>query len=71
MMDKPAEDPIPATLHELAEALQAIGNYLSALRRSLAEADSRPPPAEVVERGVAQWARAQHAMRELRHLLED
>lgn len=53
-------------LHELAEALQATGGYLSALRQTNATAGSAELSAEVIERALSQWARAQHAMRELR-----
>jgi len=69
MADPQPADPASALFHELAEALQATGNYLGALRRSLGTGPGAPAEAEVMDRTIAQWARAQHAVRELRACL--
>lgn len=52
-------------LHELAEATQALGNYLSALDRDMARGGI-PPSREVLGRALAQYARVTHSLRELR-----
>lgn len=59
-------NPVTEILHELVEALQATGGYLSALRRSVGAEGRHIPDTEVIERALSQWARAQHAVRELR-----
>ena len=59
------------TLHELAEGLQATGNYLSALKHELSTGKAGVTPFEVTERAITQWARAVQATRELRALLAD
>lgn len=63
-------DSIPAALHELAEGLQATGGYLSALRRGQAAKEDDIVETEIIDRALAQWARARHALRELQVLLE-
>ena len=70
MAEKTPADQASALLHELAEALQATGAYLGALRHGMAGPGLRPPDAEIVERSLSQWARAQHALRELRTTLK-
>lgn len=69
MADNLRADPVSAQLHELAEALQATGNYLGALRHAMARPGGPLPEAEIIERALSQWARAQHALRELRAAL--
>lgn len=66
MTDCPDPDPLHTALHELAEGLQATGNYLGALRRRASKGGSVSTDIEVIEHALEQWARAQHAMRELR-----
>ena len=69
MTDCPEPDAVHATLHELAEGLQATGNYLGALRRQASRNGDAPADIEVIDRALEQWSRAQHAMRELRACL--
>lgn len=66
MVGEPGRVAICAMLHELSEALQATGNYLGALRRSMGEGSGQPPDAEVLEQAMSQLCRAHHATRELR-----
>ena len=58
-------------LHELAEALQSLGNYLGALRRGTRKDGGLPPDSEIMERAISQWGRAGHATRELLAQLEE
>jgi hypothetical protein len=63
------EKPTPASLvHELSEALTAIGNYLTAAKRML-DGEADPPGAtvpEVLERSLVQLSRAVEALRQIR-----
>lgn len=61
-----ASDRVAELLHELAEATQALGNYLSALRRDAASNARVPPSREIADRALSQYARSLHAIRELR-----
>lgn len=69
MADETPTDQAAALLHELAEALQAAGNYLGALRHGAGHTESGLSEREIVDRALSQWARAQHALRELRSYL--
>lgn len=69
MIDQSSPEPVFLMLHELAEAQQAIGNYLGALRRGMGGMGARPRETEVVERAISQLCRARHATHELRALL--
>jgi hypothetical protein len=71
MADDEHREPISETLHELAEGLRAAGNYLYALRRGGDKNGTAPVEMDVVNRALVQWARAQHAMRELRACLNN
>lgn len=72
MAEVRSTESVNALMHELAEGLQATGSYLSALRRTLRRAGTiGDDESEVIERALAQWARSQHAMRELRAFLCD
>lgn len=65
----PDPDPVHTAMHELAEGLQAAGNYLSALRHRAEVNGAAAADIETIDRALAQWARAKHAMRELRACL--
>ena len=61
--------PAPALLiHELAEALTAIGNYLTALSLMLnpGAAPDETTAQEVVEKGLSQYSRAVEGLHRLR-----
>ena len=71
-MTEPNEPtPAQASMHELAEALQAMGNYLGVLRRGPGTRDGTPSQQEIVVRGHAQYARAARALHELRAVTND
>lgn len=53
-------------LHELAEATQALGNYLSALDRDMGGNGGTLPSRDVLSRALAQYARVTHSLCELR-----
>jgi hypothetical protein len=61
--------PAPAELiHELSEALTATGNYLTAAARMIETAGDSPEDLlrEVLQKGMAEFARAAEAVRQLR-----
>jgi hypothetical protein len=63
---------LPALLHELAEGLQSVGNYLSAAHRGARSGASAPPShIEIIEKALYELSRSKTAFHELRaHLLD-
>lgn len=62
---------LPFLLHELAEGLQSVGNYLSALRRvARGDADEATITIDILEKALDELGRSKGAFHHLRaHLL--
>lgn len=65
MEDRSQPDVTPALVHELAERLQTLGNYLSAARHGLGAAP-RSQASAALDRAANELARASDAFHRLR-----